>query len=115
MYFRTTSDKRALRDMSLLEDSTINSTRLTPTKFSTSHAYGIVHNHIAFLLCCLIFLSQSKYLCTGCFSIGSLIHVHPSYPADGERAKVDILRIDNLLSHDPITRDLRLYPGPLIK
>jgi len=51
----------------------------------------------------------------GCFSIGSLIHVHPSYPADGERAKVDIFRVDNLLLHDPIARDLRLYPGPLIK
>ncbi|RLU21248.1 hypothetical protein DMN91_005621 [Ooceraea biroi] len=86
---RTTGDKRTLGDMSLLEDSTIASARLTPTKFSTSHAYG-------------------------CFSIGSLIHVHPSYPADGERAKVDILRVDNLLSHDSVTRDLRLYPGPLI-
>lgn len=43
------------------------------------------------------------------------MHVQPSYPADGERAKVDIFRVDNLLSHDPVTRDLRLYPGPLIK
>lgn len=63
----------------------------------------------------LIFLNQFKNLSIGCFSIGSLIHVHPSYPADGERAKVDIFRVDNLLSHDPIARDLRLYPGPLIK
>ncbi|XP_032676042.1 uncharacterized protein LOC116846398 isoform X2 [Odontomachus brunneus] len=86
---RTTGDKRTPGDMSLLEDSAITSARVTPTKFSTSHAYG-------------------------CFSIGSLIHVHPSYPADGERAKVDIFRIDSLLSYDPIARDLRLYPGPLI-
>lgn len=56
-----------------------------------------------------------KQLSAGCFSIGSLVHVHPSYPADGERAKVDIFRIDNLLSYDPIARDLRSYPGPLIK
>ncbi|XP_036143891.1 uncharacterized protein LOC105832660 isoform X2 [Monomorium pharaonis] len=86
---RMTGDKRTLGNMSLMEDSIITSARLTPTKYSTSHAYG-------------------------CFSIGSLVHVHPSYPADGERAKVDIFRIDNLLSHDPIARDLRLYPGPLI-
>ncbi|XP_029677547.1 uncharacterized protein LOC115244220 [Formica exsecta] len=85
---RNTSDKRTLGDTHL-EDSTIISARLTPTKYSTSHAYG-------------------------CFSIGSLVHVHPSYPADGERAKVNIFRVDNLLSHDPITRDLRSYPGPLI-
>ncbi|XP_018059402.1 PREDICTED: uncharacterized protein LOC108694426 isoform X2 [Atta colombica] len=85
---RTTGDKRTLADMSL-EDTIITSARLTPTKYSTSHAYG-------------------------CFSIGSLIHVHPSYPADGERAKVDIFRVDSLLSHDPVARDLRLYPGPLI-
>ncbi|KAG5306835.1 SC16A protein, partial [Acromyrmex insinuator] len=85
---RTTGDKRTLGDMSL-EDTIITSARLTPTKYSTSHAYG-------------------------CFSIGSLIHVHPSYPADGERAKVDIFRVDSLLSHDPVARDLRLYPGPLI-
>ncbi|XP_076654050.1 endoplasmic reticulum export factor secretory 16 isoform X2 [Halictus rubicundus] len=87
---RTTGDKRTLADMSLLEDSTSASARMTPTKFSTSHAYG-------------------------CFSIGSLIHVLPSYPTDGERAKVDILKLDNLLLHDPVTRDLRAYPGPLIK
>ncbi|XP_077272641.1 endoplasmic reticulum export factor secretory 16 isoform X2 [Temnothorax americanus] len=85
---RTTGDKRT-GDMSLLEDSIITSARLTPTKYSSSHAYG-------------------------CFSIGSLVHVHPSYPADGERAKVDIFRVDHLLAHDPIARDLRLYPGPLI-
>ncbi|XP_050456313.1 protein transport protein Sec16A isoform X4 [Cataglyphis hispanica] len=85
---RNTSDKRTL-GVTHLEDSTIISARLTPTKYSTSHAYG-------------------------CFSIGSLVHVHPSYPADGERAKVDIFRVDNLLSHDPVTRDLRSYPGPLI-
>ncbi|XP_011641290.1 uncharacterized protein LOC105429805 isoform X2 [Pogonomyrmex barbatus] len=85
---RTTGDKRTLGDMSLLEDP-ITSARLTPTKYSTSHAYG-------------------------CFSIGSLIHVHPSYPADGERAKVDVVRVDNLLVHDPVARDLRSYPGPLI-
>ncbi|XP_011256769.1 uncharacterized protein LOC105251566 isoform X2 [Camponotus floridanus] len=85
---RNTSDKRTLHDTHL-EDPTIISARLTPTKYSTSHAYG-------------------------CFSIGSLVHVHPSYPADGERAKVDVFRVDNLLSHDPVTRDLRLYPGPLI-
>nr|XP_033327554.1 uncharacterized protein LOC117221042 isoform X5 [Megalopta genalis] len=87
---RTTGDKRTLGDTSVLEDSTSASARMTPTKFSTSHAYG-------------------------CFSIGSLIHVLPSYPTDGERAKVDILKLDNLLSHDPVTRDLRTYPGPLIK
>ncbi|XP_025160714.1 uncharacterized protein LOC105190139 isoform X1 [Harpegnathos saltator] len=86
---RTACDKRTLGDMSMLEDSAITSARVTPTKFSTSHAYG-------------------------CFSIGSLVHVYPSYPADGERAKVDIFRVDNLLSYDPITRDLRSYPGPLI-
>ncbi|XP_015433708.1 PREDICTED: protein transport protein Sec16A isoform X2 [Dufourea novaeangliae] len=87
---RTTGDKRTLGDMSLLEDSTNASARMTPTKYSISHAYG-------------------------CFSIGSLVHVLPSYPTDGERAKVDILRLDNLLLHDPVTRDLRAYPGPLIK
>ncbi|XP_072764832.1 uncharacterized protein Sec16 isoform X2 [Anoplolepis gracilipes] len=85
---RNITDKRTLGDTHL-EDTTITSARLTPTKYSTSHGYG-------------------------CFSIGSLVHVHPSYPADGERAKVDIFRVDNLLSHDPVTRDLRLYPGPLI-
>ncbi|XP_066585949.1 uncharacterized protein [Prorops nasuta] len=87
---RTTSDKRALGDLSLNEDSTIASARMTPTKFSTSHAFG-------------------------CFSIGSLLHVHPSYPADGERAKVDIFRIDTLLGNDSIAKELRAYPGPLIK
>ncbi|XP_078045741.1 endoplasmic reticulum export factor secretory 16 isoform X7 [Augochlora pura] len=87
---RTTGEKRTLGDTSVLEDSTSASARMTPTKFSTSHAYGY-------------------------FSIGSLIHVLPSYPTDGERAKVEILKLDNLLSHDPVTRDLRAYPGPLIK
>ncbi|XP_043254632.1 uncharacterized protein LOC122398624 isoform X2 [Colletes gigas] len=86
---RTAGDKRTC-DMSLLEDSTTTSARLTPMKFSISHAYG-------------------------CFSIGSMIHVQPSYPTDGERAKVDIIRLDNLFQHDPIARDLRAYPGPLIK
>ncbi|XP_053989660.1 uncharacterized protein LOC128882118 isoform X2 [Hylaeus volcanicus] len=86
---RTTGDKRTLGDMSL-EDSTTTSARMTPAKFSMSHAYG-------------------------CLSIGSLIHVHPTYPTDGERAKVDIFRLDNLLLHDPVARDLRVYPGPLIK
>ncbi|XP_012286422.1 uncharacterized protein LOC105702982 isoform X2 [Orussus abietinus] len=87
---RTTGDKRALGDTSLLEDSRTASARMTPTKFSTSHVYGS-------------------------FSIGSLLHVHASYPADGERAKVDILRVENLLLHDPVARELRAYPGPLIK
>ncbi|KAG7208272.1 hypothetical protein KM043_014515 [Ampulex compressa] len=85
-----TVDKRTIGDMALLEDSAIAFMRVTPTLFSTSHTYG-------------------------CFSIGSLVHVLPSYPADGERAKVDIFRVDNLLSHDTLTRDLRAYPGPLIK
>ncbi|XP_043669311.1 uncharacterized protein LOC122629675 isoform X2 [Vespula pensylvanica] len=87
---RTTGDKRTLAHMSQFEDSTTTSARLTPTKYSTCHVYGS-------------------------FSIGSLIHVQPSYPADGERAKVDILRLDNLFLHDPVARDLRAYPGPLIK
>ncbi|XP_017755793.1 PREDICTED: uncharacterized protein LOC108547663 isoform X3 [Eufriesea mexicana] len=87
---RTTGDKRTLGDISMLEDSTVVSARMTPTKFSSSHVYG-------------------------CFSIGSLIHVHPAYPSDGDRAKVDIFRLDNLLLHDPVARDLRTYPGPLIK
>ncbi|XP_035722882.1 protein transport protein Sec16A-like isoform X7 [Vespa mandarinia] len=86
---RTTGDKRTLAHMSQFEDST-TSARLTPTKYSTCHVYGS-------------------------FSVGSLIHVQPSYPADGERAKVDILRVDNLFLHDPVARDLRAYPGPLIK
>lgn len=42
VHLRTTGDKRTLGDMSLLEDSAITSARVTPTKFSTSHAYGIV-------------------------------------------------------------------------
>ncbi|XP_017880909.1 uncharacterized protein LOC108625408 isoform X3 [Ceratina calcarata] len=87
---RTTGDKRTVGDNSMLEDSTTTSARMTPTKYSISHAYG-------------------------CFSIGSLIHVHPAYPSDGDRAKVDIIRLDNLLSHDPVARELRAYPGPLIK
>ncbi|XP_043500404.1 uncharacterized protein LOC122522990 isoform X1 [Polistes fuscatus] len=87
---RTTGDKRTLAHMSQFEDSTTTSARLTPTKFSTCHVYGS-------------------------FSVGSIIHVQPSYPADGERAKVDILRMENLLLHDPVARDLRAYPGPLIK
>ncbi|CAL7947946.1 unnamed protein product [Xylocopa violacea] len=87
---RTTGDKRTLGEMSVLEDSTTTSARMTPTKYSVSHVHG-------------------------CFSIGSLIQVHPAYPSDGERAKVDIFRLDNLLSHDPVARDLRTYPGPLIK
>ncbi|XP_015177291.1 PREDICTED: uncharacterized protein LOC107066825 isoform X5 [Polistes dominula] len=87
---RTTGDKRTLAHMSQFEDSTTTSARLTPTKFSTCHVYGS-------------------------FSVGSIIHVQPSYPADGERAKVDIIRVENLLFHDPVARDLRAYPGPLIK
>lgn len=59
--------------------------------------------------------NSSEKLLSALFSIGSLVHVHPSYPADGERARVDILSIDNLLLHDPIVRELRSYPGPLIK
>lgn len=43
-YFRTTGDKRTLGDMSLLEDSIITSARLTPTKYSTSHTYGIPYD-----------------------------------------------------------------------
>ncbi|XP_076386617.1 endoplasmic reticulum export factor secretory 16 isoform X3 [Megachile rotundata] len=87
---RTTGDKRTIGDISMLEDSISTSARMTPSKYSVSHVYG-------------------------CFSIGALIHVHPTYPSDGERAKVDIIRLDNLLSYDPVTRDLRAYPGPLIK
>ncbi|XP_076233217.1 endoplasmic reticulum export factor secretory 16 isoform X2 [Calliopsis andreniformis] len=87
---RTTGDKRTIGDLSLLEDSTTTSARMTPTKYNISHAYG-------------------------CFSVGSLIHVHPTYPTDGERAKVDIIKLENLLSHDTVARDLRAYPGPLIK
>ncbi|XP_034945595.1 uncharacterized protein Sec16 isoform X2 [Chelonus insularis] len=86
---RTTSGKQTIGDISLLEDAKAVS-RLTPTKFSTSHVQGS-------------------------FSIGSLVHVHPSYPAEGERARVDIVRLDSLLMHDPIARELRAYPGPLIK
>ena len=41
--------------------------------------------------------------------------MHSAYPSDGERAKVEIFKLDNLLSHDPVARDLRAYPGPLIK
>lgn len=63
----------------------------------------------------IIYLRKFILLCLGCFSIGSLIHVYPAYPSDGERAKVDIFKLENLLSHDPIARDLRAYPGPLIK
>ncbi|KAG8034462.1 hypothetical protein G9C98_007538 [Cotesia typhae] len=86
---RTNSGKHTIGDISLLEDSRIVS-RLTPTKFSTSHVQGS-------------------------FSIGSLVQVHASYPADGERAKVDIVQVDSLLMHDPITREIRAYPGPLVK
>ncbi|XP_029052027.2 uncharacterized protein LOC114880316 isoform X2 [Osmia bicornis bicornis] len=87
---RTTGDKRTIGDMSMLEDSITTSARMTPSKYSVSHVYGS-------------------------FSIGSLIHVYPNYPTDGERAKIDIIRLDSLLSHDSVTRDLRAYPGPLIK
>ncbi|XP_033228238.1 uncharacterized protein LOC117180044 isoform X4 [Belonocnema kinseyi] len=87
---RTTSEKRNLNESSVLEDQTIASSRLTPSKFSTAHVKGS-------------------------FSIGSLLHILPAYPADGERAKVDIFRVDNLLQNDPIARELRTYPGPLIK
>lgn len=52
---------------------------------------------------------------SGLFSIGSLIHVHASYPSDGDRARIDILRLDNVLQHDSVTRELKAYPGPLIK
>ncbi|XP_048506299.1 uncharacterized protein LOC105694018 isoform X4 [Athalia rosae] len=87
---RTTGDKRTLGDISLLEDTAIGSARLTPTKFSTSHVKVS-------------------------FSTGSLVHMHASYPADGELARVDILRVSSLLAHDPIVRELVAYPGPLIK
>ncbi|KAK0179773.1 hypothetical protein PV327_005493 [Microctonus hyperodae] len=86
---RSTSVKQSIGDISLIEDSRVQS-RMTPTKFSSSHVQGS-------------------------FSIGSLVHVHASYPADGERARVDIFRVDSLLHHDPVTRELRLYPGPLVK
>ncbi|KAF7989744.1 hypothetical protein HCN44_008418 [Aphidius gifuensis] len=86
---RTTNDKQTLGDLSLIED-TKSITRMTPTKFSTSHGQGT-------------------------FSIGSLLHVHPSYPADGERARVDLISINNLLINDKVAQDLRAYPGPLIK
>lgn len=42
---RTTGDKRTLGDMSLLEDSAITPARITPTKFSTSHAYGMSYQN----------------------------------------------------------------------
>lgn len=51
----------------------------------------------------------------GIFSIGALLHVHAAYPADGERARVDVLKLDQLLQHDAMLRELRSYPGPLIK
>ncbi|XP_051159047.1 uncharacterized protein LOC127280206 isoform X3 [Leptopilina boulardi] len=87
---RTTSEKRNLGEITTLDDSVIATSRMTPTKFSTAHVKGS-------------------------FSIGCLVHVHPAYPADGERAKLDIFRIDNLLQNDPVARELRTYPGPLIK
>lgn len=64
---------------------------------------------------CISVMPYQISLSIGCFSIGSLIHVHPAYPTDGERAKVDIIKLDNILAHDPVARDLRAYPGPLIK
>ena len=36
----TTSEKRTLGDVSVLEDTRVASSRLTPTKFSTSHVIG---------------------------------------------------------------------------
>ncbi|KAJ8680007.1 hypothetical protein QAD02_015794 [Eretmocerus hayati] len=88
---RNSSDKRNLTDTSLLDDQqTTMSSRLTPTKFSTAHAKGSL-------------------------SVGVLLHVHPSYPADGERAKIDILKMNQLLISDVTYRELRSYPGPLIK
>ncbi|XP_058802718.1 uncharacterized protein LOC131670805 isoform X2 [Phymastichus coffea] len=87
---RNSSEKRNLTDVSLLEDQTTASSRMTPTKFSTAHTKGT-------------------------FSIGALIHVHPSYPTDGERARIDLLKIDELFHQDSTFRELRSYPGPLIK
>lgn len=100
--------------MSLLEDSTTTSARMTPTKFSVSHTYGILFIKNLFNRMYYV-ISYKSTSSSGCFSIGSLIYVQPTYPTDGERAKVDIFRLDNLLLHDPIARDLRAHPGPLIK
>lgn len=49
------------------------------------------------------------------FSTGSLVKVYASYPAEGELARVDVLRVSSLLAHDPVVRELVAYPGPLIK
>ena len=35
--------------MSMLEDSIATSARMTPTKFSISHVYGIVSNYVVYL------------------------------------------------------------------
>lgn len=42
--FSRATDKRTLGDMSMLEDSAATSARMTPTKFSISHAYGMIFN-----------------------------------------------------------------------
>ncbi|XP_015591007.1 uncharacterized protein LOC107265717 isoform X7 [Cephus cinctus] len=74
------------RTLDLLEDSLNDA----PRKFFTAHVLGS-------------------------FTIGSLLHVYANNPTDGEKAKVDIFRVDSLTLHDPVARELRAYPGPLIK
>ena len=113
---RNSSDKRNLTDASLLEDQTTTSSRATPTKFSTAHPKGkLIILHIYYFHSNLHNLKLISILTSGSFTIGSLLHIHASYPADGERARIDVVRMDSLLPHDTTLRELRHYPGPLIK
>ncbi|KAF4517891.1 hypothetical protein B566_EDAN001845, partial [Ephemera danica] len=65
--------------------------RLTPAKFSSSHASG------------------------GLCVQGRLVHILPHLPRDGQMATVFIHDIGALLANDPVTAELRSFPGPLVR
>lgn len=73
-----------------LDDPSMSSHRLTPTKFSTAHIKADI-------------------------SSGHFIQVLPHYPIDGQPPIVEILDMQKLLADDPEQQELNEYPGPLIK
>lgn len=74
----------------ILEDSNIQSQRLTPAKFSTAHVKASI-------------------------SSGYLLNVLPHYPLDGQSATIEIINVQCLLENDEEMQELSEFPGPLIK
>ncbi|GJQ86246.1 hypothetical protein Trydic_g8945 [Trypoxylus dichotomus] len=74
----------------ILDDSTAQAQRLTPTKFATAHLKVSI-------------------------SSGKLVKILPNYPLDGQSAIVELMNVQNLLTCDDEIEELSRFPGPLVR